>query len=313
MTTIQPSARDIALTRKWASFYASRGFNPLPARADEKRPLVRFAQWWDEPAPDDLFDRHPTTNVQLMTGRRWRLLVLDLDGPEGRNKFEAMAEVECKSIPRTWATHSGGDGMHLWFLLPTGYRRELPKAFLWKGSGKHASIERLCDHSLIMVPPSIHPKTGERYRFLDRSRSPLSLPMPAPCPAWVLALRPLAPDRATVPYAAPAVAMRVVTARGRFRASDVLDAIPDKPGLARAWGLRVASDRPNGAGWIPCHAIGREDRTPSASISAESGRYWEPGTRTIGLFELAVRLGAYADWRDALADLGDRYRAREVG
>lgn len=302
-----PRPSDIELARNWASFYRLRGFNPLPSRMDAKRPFVRFAQWWSEPAPDDLFDRHPTTNVQLMTGRRWRLLVIDLDGPEAREWFQHNHP----PVPRTWVTHSGGDGQHLWFRLPDRFPRELAKAVLWKGEGKHAAVERLCDRSLIMVPPSIHPGTGKRYRFLDRNHSPVRLGLPALCPAWILGLRPIEKERPV--YTPPPRPARLVTSgpSGRFRAQDVVDAIPDKLDLAASWGLRIVSRRPNSAGWCSCHAVGREDRNPSASISVETGRYWEPGEHSIGLFDLAVRLGIYADWRDAVDDLGRRFGAKE--
>lgn len=291
---------DIAAARRWADFYRSRGWNPLPSRPDAKRPLVRFAQWWDESAPADLFDRHPTPSLQLMTGRRWRLLAIDLDGPEASDWFRSRGP-----IPRTWATHSGGDGLHLWFRVPADLP-ETPRAILWKGEGRHAAVERLCDRSLIMVPPSIHPTTGRRYRFASPGASPKRLPTPAECPGWVLRLAPVGPAR--VPGATPpARSPRKVAATGRYRAAEVLAAIPDKAAVARSWGVRIAASRPNAAGWYSCHAIGREDRTPSASLSAETGRYWEPGIRPISLFDLGARLGVYADWRDAVNDLGVRY------
>lgn len=300
-----PTQADIDLAKTWAGFFRARGYNVLPTRPDKKQPIVRYAQWWDEPAPDDLFKQHPTCSLQIMTGRRWRLLVIDLDGPEAAEHFATLGQ-----CPRTWTTHSGGNGKHLWFRLPENYRRELPKAFLWKGDGDHSAIERLCDRSLIMAPPSIHPKTGERYRFASKGESPARLPLPAPCPQWILDLKPLVAER---PEYTPTVRMtpRPVVA-GRFQAAEVLDVIGDKIAVAESWGLRVASRRPNHAGWCPCHAISREDRSPSASISAESGRYWEPGEKAIGLFELGVRLGVYLDWRDAVADLGRRFGAREV-
>jgi hypothetical protein len=300
---------DVALCRRWARFYASRGFNPLPSRRDAKRPLVRFARWWEEPAPVDLFDRHPTTNLQIMTGSRWRLVVIDVDGPDARRWLAGLD----RPVPPTWATHSGGDGLHLWFLLPEGFRGELPRAILWRGEGRHAAVERLGDRSLIVAPPSIHPTTGHRYRFLGRSQSPARLPMPARCPDWLLRLPAIATQRPVAepgPARLPMPARKMVTRPGRYRTAAVLDAIRDKISLASSWGLRVASG-PNHAGWCRCHAVGREDRTPSASISAESGRYWEPGARSIGLFDLGVQLGVYADWRDAVADLGARFGARE--
>jgi hypothetical protein len=208
-------SRDAEIAKKWAYFYKLRGWQPLPSRPDAKRPFTRYSQWWDEPAPEDLFERFPSPSLQLMTGRRWRLLVIDLDGDEARERFRAMAP----------------------------------------------------------VPP-------------PRKATP-----PAP--------RPPAPV--------------VVEHRGRYRAAEVLAAIPDPVGLATSWGLRVASRRPNAAGWVSCHALGREDRNPSASISAETGRYWDPDRpRTISLFELGAELGVYLDWRDAVADLGRRFGAREM-
>lgn len=296
---------DTELAAKWADFYRRRGFNVLPTRPDKKQPLVRYAQWWDEPAPADLFEKHPTCSLQIMTGRRWRLLVIDLDGPEAAEHWATLGRT-----PTTWTTHSGGNGKHLWFRLPANYPHELPKAFLWRPGTEHTAVERLCDRSLIMAPPSIHPTTGERYRFASKAESPARLPLPALCPTWVLRLKPLETERPEYKPTVPMTPRPVVA--GRFQTEEVLNAIGDKIALVESWGLRVASRRPNHAGWCPCHAIGREDRNPSASVSVESGRYWEPGEKTIGLFELGVRLGVYLDWRDAVADLGRRYGVREV-
>jgi hypothetical protein len=311
MASVDTASAEVATARRWADFFKARGWQPLPSRPDAKRPFVRYAQWWDEEAPEDLFDLHPTTNLQLMCGRRWRLLVIDLDGDEARERFRAMAP---RPVPTTWATHSGGGGIHLWFTLPPDLRVPLPKAMVWRGEGEHSAIERLCDHSLIMAPPSIHPTTGRRYRFLDPAHSPRRMAMPAPCPGWILDLAPVAPPRKAIPPAPRPVAPIAVTVehRGRYRAADVLAVIPDPVALAASWGLRIASYRRNGAGWCQCHAVGREDRTPSASISADTGRYWEPGERTISLFELGVRLGLYLDWKDAVADLGRRFGAQEM-
>jgi hypothetical protein len=287
---------------------------PLPSRMDEKRPMIRYAELWERKAPDDLFEKFETHSLQLMTGRHWRLLVIDLDGPGARAEFDRLARDNHSPLPPTWVTHSGGDGIHLWFRLPTGIATPLPKAVLWKGDGGHAAIERLCDRSLVMAPPSIHPRTGARYRFLNRSHSPARLALPAGCPGWILDLKPIErpkPERISI------LIGRTTTAAdargGRYRAADVIEGIPDILSLVASWGVRLASPRPNGAGWVSCHAISREDRCPSASVSATTGRYWEPGERTISVFELGVRLGIYLDVRDAIADLGQRYRIREAG
>lgn len=287
---------DIDLCRRWAAFYRERGFQPLPSRSDEKRPMCRFADWWERPAPADLFDRHPTTNIQVMTGRFWRLLVIDLDGPSALEEWKSWFGGHGLD---TWVTHSGGDGRHLWFRIPAAYPRPLPKAFIWKGDGNHAAIERICDKSLIMAPPSIHPKTGQRYRFLSRAQSPKGIPMPADCPAWVLARAPISLNRGAFPTTGGLVGQAV---RGPKSSRDWRPSQP-VPYLVQSWGVRLAG-KPSAKGWIPCHAIDREDRRPSAAIHAESGYYVDQGSGArMSLYDLAVSLGVYRDRAEAVASL----------
>ena len=294
---------DVTLCREMAAFYRSRGLNPLPSRPDAKRPMVRFREWWETAAPADLFDRHPTSNVQIMTGRHWRLLVIDLDGPEAIAHWAGLGQT-----PRTWVTHSGGGGRHLWFRLPPEYPQPLPKCFLWQGTEKHQAIERLCDHALVMAPPSIHPTTGQRYRFLSPGQSPQRLPMPADCPAWVLRLAPVVPVVASCPPLPPVVPRRApAPSSRRYQRADVLAAIPDKLALVRSWGVRFTG-RAGPSGWAPCHAVDRPDDHPSAAVHASTGTYCDLGSGVrLSLFDLAVTLGVYRDFHDAVSDLGATY------
>ncbi len=210
--------------------------------------------------------------------------MIDLDGTEARERWAGMGRT-----PATWITHSGAGGWHAWLRLPADYPRPLPKGFLWRGEGKHQAIERLGDYSLVIVPPSLHPATGERYRFLDASHSPKRLPMPTACPAWILAL-PLVGQTAA-PRALP-------------RAADILAAVPDKIALARSWGVRFAGGR-TPRGWWPCHAIDRDDRHPSAAVNETSGSYCDLGSgQRLGFFDLGASLGIYRDWKDAADHIG---------
>ena len=305
---------NIAEAARWADFLRSRGFNVLPSDPNptdgRKKPLCRYAHYRETAAPADLFDRFPTSNLQVMTGRFWRLLVIDLDGPESIEWWNGLDQ----SIPRTWAVRSGGGGLHVWFRLRAGMTRELPKAILWKGDGKHSAAERLCDKSLAMAPPSIHPVTGKRYTWANDGPyvPPTRLAMPGDCPRWLLDLPPIRSE--VVPYVSPVRpdSPRIVTASGRYRASDVRESIPDVLALVASWGVKFGTD--TGRDWVECHALGREDRNPSAAINRRTGSYDDKGTGTsMGLFDLAVALGQYADWRDAVADLGERYRAAQQG
>lgn len=295
------------LALEWANLYRIRGFNVLPSREDSKRPMCRYAHLWETQAPEEWFTEKmwPDTGcLQLMCGRPWRLLVMDLDGPEAITRWKDLGRT-----PRTWVSHSGGGGEHLWFRLPADLEKPIGKAMLWKGDEPHEAIERLCDQSLVMAPPSIHPTTGERYRFKSKNESPLGSAMPADCPAWVLRLRPVEVTGVrSLPSFSPnasSPATRVATqSPQRYDRVQVLAAIPDKLSLARSWGLRVAG-RPNERGWAPCHAIDREDVHPSAAIHAASGSYVDHGSGLkLSLFNLGAQLGIYTDWREAINQLG---------
>ncbi|HEX6987619.1 MAG TPA: hypothetical protein VF170_19725, partial [Planctomycetaceae bacterium] len=76
---------------------------------------------------------------------------------------------------------------------------------------------------------------------------------------------------------------------------------------ARGFGLRpVEGAAPGEGGWLPCHAVGREDTDPSASFNVGDsplrGRYRDFADgegRAISFFDLAARAGRFPDWRAA--------------
>ena len=116
----------------------------------------------------------------------------------------------------------------------------------------------------------------------------MRLGIPADCPEWILHLpvwKPIADllrDKLFMPHGE----------RPR-----------DPIGLAKSWGVRFAG-KPSQSGWVPCHAVGREDHHPSAAIHQESGYYLDHGTgERYDLWELAVKLGAYHDRQAAITGL----------
>lgn len=302
---------DIDRARRHAAVYRRRKWNVLPSRLDVKRPFVRYLRYWNTRVPGGLLRRFPTSNLQVMTGRRWKLIVIDLDGEAAQRKWEQWSHRPV-GHERTWIVRSGsGKGLHLWYTLPENYAKPLPKGFLWKGEEKHSGIERLCDLSLVMAPPSIHPETGNRYEFIDTFHSPKKFVIPGECPQWILdkpLLRPeptemVVPNRLETPvHSGP------LSSCGRL-AREVIMSIPDKIELASAWGVQF-SGRSSPRGWRPCHAIDREDKRPSAAMHVESGTYVDLGSGTrLKFFDLAVALGAYGDWKTAKNHLGRIYGA----
>ena len=295
-------AASVAKCRECADYYRLRGWNPLPSRMDEKRPLITYANLWEERLSADVFNAYATTNVQVMTGRYWGLLVIDLDGAAAVEKWQELG-----ACPPTWVCHSGGGGRHLWFTISKrGY--PLTKAFLWKGASDHEAIERLCDRSLVMAPPSIHPKTGRRYKWLSHEQSPFKLATPASAPDWLLRMPSVqlevSPGRLDVPSLriAPAGAQR--RTEGRLW-RDVVASIPDVVALVQSWGVCTVG-HPRASGWIACHAIGRKDVKPSAAIHVISGYYVDSGSGLkLSLVDLAVALGVYHSSREAIKHIGE--------
>lgn len=300
-----------ATLQHWLAVYRECGYQPLPSRMDRKRPLVTFSRWWDEIMPFDPFDPsrwildppdlnaegippHPTetTNVQVMCGRRWKLLVIDLDGQEAMDRWPTMGQ-----CPRTWGKRTGSGGIQWWFRLQDHQlAKRLTKGFLWRGGDKHSGIERLCDGSLAMAAPSIHPRTGHLYRWMSKGESPMTLNRPAPCPDWILA-HPLIKPESQQPKA--------------HKPREILEAItPSKVySLLQSWhGQRLIelTGGPRSSGFMPMKAIGREDQHPSACVHRDSGFYIDSGTGDrLDFLDLGIRLGVYRDRKEAFKEVSN--------
>lgn len=307
------SPADVATARRWAGIYRDMGYNPLPsdprphADGGGKKPLCRYADWWESPAPVDLFDHFPTTNIQIMTGRFWRLAVLDLDGAEAIRHVKE----DWPKLPRTWTSYHTGTGQasrHLWFTLPDGLE-EKRRTVLWGGiDGTHSAVELLCDRCLVMAPPSIHPKTGKVYGF-EGWLSPVKMRGPAQLPEWVWAMKsvkePMAERVTPRKPISSLIAKRAPRGTNWVETGHLLGLIPDKLAVAVGWGLRLG--RGGSGGWLYCHSIYREDQHPSAQFHPDTGIYWEPGRKAIGLLTLGTELGAYHDWRECRDALAAEY------
>ena len=297
---------DIALAARCAKAYRAFGFNPLPSRRDVKGPaLSEYKDYWEQPCPEHVYETHATGNIQLTCGVYWGLVVIDLDGILGIEKWEEWTS--CKPCPQTWTAESDPSrGRHLYFRTPAGvdsiesgrlWSLWDPTISTWK---KRAAIEILADRKLVIAPPSINPETGKRVSFLP-NLGPKLIPMPAELPAWILMTPRLTEPGRNSPrdHRSPS--------RSFTSSEEVLDRIPDKLFLATSWGLRLESHQPNGNGWVRCYRAGIDESNPSAGISTITGRYWEAGKEMQTLFDLAVILGAYGSWQEAKRDLEKKY------
>jgi hypothetical protein len=290
----------------WARWYADFGFNPLPACTHRSCPaMTSYTKERDEGFPPELLARWWTPCVQICTGLRWNLVVIDLDGVVADDLWSGWAWA--RGCPPTWTVLTPGGGKHLWF-RPSGKVARLAKSILWScPETRHEAIELLADGGLAMAPPSYREyPDGSRRRYVwADGLGPHEIAQPAPLPGWVLDLVPR-PAPPPPPELRPLVRGSRLLRGARLDSRAVLDAIANKAALARAWGLRIVSAVPNVKGWLRCRAIGREDRHPSAGFHAFTGYYNEPFRLRYSLFELGSVLGPYEDWRhcrDSLAAL----------
>lgn len=158
-----------------AEAYARRGWYVFPIKAGTKNgqhlpswtreassDVERVRQWWK---------RWPDANIGIACGPS-RLLVVDLDGDEGRETWERLAtEHRINASPLVAITGSGG--RHLIYTLPDGMRNSAKRL----GPG----IDTRAAGGYIVAAPSVHPN-GSAYAWADPSAEP------AACPAVLIDL-----------------------------------------------------------------------------------------------------------------------------
>lgn len=334
-------AEAIEGARRAALWFHARGYNALPSSMHWRGPsLATYAEFWTQPTPDRLYDpaAWDTTNLQLVLGTQApgaKLCVLDLDGHEACGVFHRLAEELGHELPATWVANSGGGGQHWYWLIPEHHPSMPRQRRLWGlwdtglhgnrgGWRRHTAIELLGDRALIVAPPSTHVKTGHPYEWVE-GLSPLDLgAYPATLPGWLANLPTqqapgveFEPDDRLFESPRPRPRQKAQDGPGAtFDRSAVQTALEGQYApLAASWGLRVCWDTEAANGWMSCHSIGREDRTPSARFSTRTGTYWEidpdTGRRVfLSIFDLAVHFGLYPNFREAVNGLGLRFGAQ---
>ena len=322
-----PSKPSYEHALKCADYYRDLGWQPLPSKMDLKGPMLRsFVDFWETPLPDLTYaaSEWQTTNIQLMTGYRWKLMVVDCDGDEAIETWKRMI-AHYGGIPKTWRSRTGGGGEHHYFALPDWLDECLSRR-LWgvwdtfaatdpekpgsppKGDWqRHKEIRVLGDKALVIAPPSIHVDTGRPYAF---EVGPRDLPVPAFAPDWLLKMPAVVRPDCVERFAPIKIPAESAGKRGgrRHDWQDVIAAIPSPVEVAKRWGLRVAGTGPGSKGWWTVHAIDRIDNTPSCQFNDTNGIFWDGRDRTtIPFFKLGVALNAFLTVQDCVNSLGDEF------
>jgi putative DNA primase/helicase len=185
-TTTEPTLLD------WGVAYASMGFRVLPVHTIRKgscscggmkgckpgkHPIANLVRHGLKDATTDestlraWWSKFPDANVAIATGKESRLVVVDIDGPEGE---AALAELEKLHgpIPRTVQVGTAR-GRHLHFSYPPGVER------IKSSSRQDLKIDIRGDGGYVVAPPSVH-HSGKSYEFFDHGAQL------AVCPGWLV-------------------------------------------------------------------------------------------------------------------------------
>ena len=265
---------------------------------NEKRPQVYTSQWWSG-FPSTAMNELNPQNIAALPGLVSRLVVIDLDGPSEliRPYFDARPV-----LPRSWQVRTSSGGLHLWFRLPDWLKRPISKCRLWQGHGKHEEILVMGDRSLATCPPSRY-ASGKQYKWIG-SRHPLNSDL-ARCPEWLvdeILEKQIQPKLTTIPEDRP-VGLFFGTGSEFDRGFEV----HNKLELLVRYGLKLATNRANPSGWIPCFRPGDNDRVPSASVREDGAVLWTSVHGGIGFWQALVLLGAFSDIDDAKTQLRKSY------
>ena len=256
----------------WAKvLFEKHGISTIPIDSKAKRPLIRTSEWWSTtpptPVPVGLISQMRPRNIAVQTGSVSRIVVIDVDDPAAcRQWFSTVPK-----LPSTWTVKTGGGGMHLYYKLPRWLNAPLPRTILWKGTEKHQEVLLLGERSMAITAPSRF--TAKMYKW-EAGPNPLVCP-PTYLPLWVVKMV----TEKNKSYAAPPVAPAQDRPRWSFPVGGSLtprEEIEDKLSRLVGAGLRLASNRANQSGWIPCYRIDRDERNPSASVREDGSVVWSP-------------------------------------
>lgn len=174
------SGTDVSLVDA-ALIYAEIGFRVHPIIAEGKLPLTEHGVKDATTNPDQIrawWSKWPNANVGIATGRMAQedayVLVVDVDGEEGRESLELLLSVH-GSLPDTLECGTGA-GRHIYFFSDT----VLPNSASKLGS----KIDTRGEGGYVIAPPSVH-ANGKVYTWDDADLADFVHSEMAMLPTWI--------------------------------------------------------------------------------------------------------------------------------
>lgn len=141
------------LLRTWALKYVEAGWSLIPICTKDKKPLIPWQEFQmrraDMKEIESWVTRWPDMNLGVVTGNISKIVVVDLDGLEGKKYGLQTQIVSCL----TSLTGNGKQVFYKWTEHVDNSVSKLAPGVDIRGDGGY-----------VVVPPSIHPN-GKRYRW----------------------------------------------------------------------------------------------------------------------------------------------------
>lgn len=145
--------------------YARRGWAVFPINGktpfrgtngwhDATTETTQIHKWWK---------KWPDANVAIACDSKKGPLVLDIDGSSGYTLLEEL------DLPPTREAQSRKGRLHLYF-DPMANGKLVTRMLKIKFNGVKHDLDILGDGGYVIAPPSVHPETGRRYKWLNKNR-----------------------------------------------------------------------------------------------------------------------------------------------
>lgn len=137
--------------------YSRRGFSVVPILPKDKKPLVPWEDYQRRKATQEELQtwwaKWPDINLGIITGQISRVIVIDIDSPEARERLKELCQgYDLTAVPRSRT----GKGWHLWF--------KHPGVSIPNRAGVLPGVDIRGDGGFVVAPPSIH-SSGKTYRW----------------------------------------------------------------------------------------------------------------------------------------------------